>query len=56
MNALLSERLCANCRLRSLAAARGWESETEARPVDAAEAADRQAERIQYSFGPDWKW
>jgi hypothetical protein len=55
MSTALLERNCAECALRLKASAclREQEEDLHADPEDAAE---RQIERIEQVFGPEWKW
>jgi hypothetical protein len=55
MNTGLLERGCADCALRLKASACPQEQEEDLR-ADPEDAAERQIERIEQVFGPEWKW
>jgi hypothetical protein len=55
MDTVLLERNCAECALRLKASACLREQEEDLR-ADPEDAAERQIERIEQVFGPEWKW
>jgi hypothetical protein len=55
MNVTMVERNCADCLLRMLAG-RCYETQARVQDLDPENAAERQLEELERSFGPDWKW
>ncbi len=56
MSTTMVERNCAGCLLRSMEHGRAGGPALKDAPLDPEDASERQLERLERRYGPNWKW
>ncbi len=56
MSTTMVERNCAGCLLRTVEHGRAGGPALKDAPLDPEDASERQLERLERRFGPNWKW